>query len=62
MIKEIKSNYKGIFIHLNNLADVNYFVGKNGCGKTRLLEAINEYASCLRNKITSDFTKIKFDK
>lgn len=44
------------------MADINYFVGKNGCGKTRLLEAINEYASCLRNKITSDFTKIKFDK
>jgi hypothetical protein len=62
MIKEINTNFKGIRVSLKDLGDINYFVGKNGSGKTRLFEAINEYASCLRVKNTSEFTDIQFDK
>jgi hypothetical protein len=62
MIKEINTNFKGIRVSLKDLGDINYFVGKNGSGKTRLFEAINEFVSCCRKKSISKFTTIEFDR
>jgi hypothetical protein len=43
MITSIETTYKNLDIHLKNLGDINYFIGKNGSGKTRLFNALSEY-------------------
>jgi predicted ATP-dependent endonuclease of OLD family len=40
MLKTIHSTHKGLNLQLNNLGSINYFVGKNGCGKTRLIDSL----------------------
>ena len=42
MITKINTTYKGLNLELKNLGVINYFVGKNGSGKSRLLEAITD--------------------
>jgi recombinational DNA repair ATPase RecF len=41
MIKRIITKYKNLNLDIEDLAEINYFVGKNGSGKTRLLDAVN---------------------
>ncbi len=41
MIKRIITKYKNLNLDIKDLGEINYFVGKNGSGKTRLLDAVN---------------------
>lgn len=41
MIKRIITTYKNLNIDIEDLGEINYFVGKNGSGKTRLFDAVN---------------------
>jgi predicted ATP-dependent endonuclease of OLD family len=41
MIKKIETTYKNLNLKIDDLAEINYFVGKNGSGKTRLFDALN---------------------
>lgn len=41
MIKRIITTYKNLNLDIKDLGEINYFVGKNGSGKTRLLDAVN---------------------
>lgn len=41
MIKRIITKYKNLNLDIEDLAEINYFVGKNGSGKTRLFDAVN---------------------
>jgi predicted ATP-dependent endonuclease of OLD family len=41
MIKKIETTYKNLDLTIEDLAEINYFVGKNGSGKTRLMDAVN---------------------
>lgn len=43
MIKAISTKYKNLDLEINNLSEINYFVGKNGSGKTRLFEILGIY-------------------
>lgn len=40
MINRIKTTYKNLNLDIEDLAEINYFVGKNGSGKTRLLDYV----------------------
>lgn len=40
MIKRIITKYKNLNLDIEDLAEINYFVGKNGSGKTRLLDYV----------------------
>jgi hypothetical protein len=53
MIKKIETSYKNLNLEIDGLAEINYFVGKNGSGKTRLFEVLEKYNSSLNptNKI-----------
>lgn len=46
-IKEIKiEDFKGIKeLHISDLGSVNFFIGKNNCGKTSILESLNSFFS-----------------
>ncbi len=52
MINTISTKYKNLELEINDLSEINYFVGKNGSGKTRLFDAIN---SVFININKSDF-------
>jgi predicted ATP-dependent endonuclease of OLD family len=41
MITKIKTTYKNLNLDIEDLGEINYFVGKNGSGKTRLFDAVN---------------------
>ena len=41
MIKRIITTYKNLNLDIEDLAEINYLVGKNGSGKTRLFDAVN---------------------
>lgn len=41
MIKRIITTYKNLNLDIEDLGEINYFVGKNGSGKTRLFDAVN---------------------
>lgn len=43
MIKRITTTYKNLNLNIEDLAEINYFVGKNGSGKTRLFEILGIY-------------------
>jgi AAA15 family ATPase/GTPase len=41
MINKIVTTYKNLNLEIEDLAEINYFVGKNGSGKTRFFDALN---------------------
>jgi AAA15 family ATPase/GTPase len=41
MIKRIITKYKNLNLDIKDLGEINYFVGKNGSGKTRLFDAVS---------------------
>lgn len=48
MIKRIITNYKNLNLDIKDLGEINYFVGKNGSGKTLLMEFISNYIKTLQ--------------
>lgn len=48
MIQSIHTKYKKLDLQLNDLGQVNYFVGKNGSGKTLLMSFISNYIKTLQ--------------
>ena len=50
MIKRIITKYKNLNLDIEDLGEINYFVGKNGSGKTRLFELLEKYNSSLNPK------------
>lgn len=50
MIKRITTTYKNLNLDIEDLGEINYFVGKNGSGKTRLFELLEKYNSSLNPK------------
>lgn len=48
MIKRITTTYKNLNLDIEDLAEINYFVGKNGSGKTLLMEFISNYIKTLQ--------------
>jgi predicted ATP-dependent endonuclease of OLD family len=55
MITKILTTYKGLDLELDNLGVVNFFVGKNGSGKSRLLECIAD--NIINNDLLTELTK-----
>jgi hypothetical protein len=47
MIKRITTTYKNLNLDIKDLGEINYFVGKNGSGKTRLFEILGIYQQSL---------------
>jgi AAA15 family ATPase/GTPase len=45
MIKRILTKYKNLNLDIKDIGEINYFVGKNGSGKTRLFDAVNSQFS-----------------
>lgn len=58
MIKKIETTYKNLSLIIEDLAEINYFVGKNGSGKTRLLDAINYEFYTIQRKDLEHFTSL----
>ena len=50
MINRITTTYKNLNLDIKDLGEINYFVGKNGSGKTRLFELLEKYNSSLNPK------------
>lgn len=50
MINRITTTYKNLNLDIEDLGEINYFVGKNGSGKTRLFELLEKYNSSLNPK------------
>lgn len=56
MIKTISTKYKNLDLEITDLREINYFVGKNGSGKTRLFDAVNYEFSTIQKKELEHFT------
>jgi energy-coupling factor transporter ATP-binding protein EcfA2 len=56
MIKRITTTYKNLNLDIKDLGEINYFVGKNGSGKTRLFDAVNTKFS--KNEEIGNETKL----
>jgi AAA15 family ATPase/GTPase len=50
VINRITTTYKNLNLDIKDLGEINYFVGKNGSGKTRLFELLEKYNSSLNPK------------
>lgn len=60
MITKINTTYKNLNLEINDLGEINYFVGKNGSGKTRLFDALNTKFS-KNGEIGSETKLFSFD-